>query len=69
VRAPAEGLQIAERVVADEHDVAAAPAVAAVGTALWHVRLAPEAEAAVAAGSGLDVNARTIEHAVMLSGR
>ncbi len=35
--------------VADEDDVSAAPAVAAVGTALGHVRLAAEGDRAVAA--------------------
>ncbi len=62
VRAPAEALQVPERVVAHEHDVATAPAVAAVGAALGHVRLAAEAQAAVAAAAGLDVNARSILH-------
>ena len=55
-----EALQVAQRVVADEHDVAAAPAVAAVGAAARHVRFAAEAHAAVAAGAGLDVDSRAI---------
>ena len=42
--------------LADEHDVAAAAAVAAVGTALGHVRLAAEAHAAVAARAGLHLD-------------
>ena len=56
-------LEIAQRVVAHEHDVAAAAAVAAVRPALGHVRLAAEAEAAVAAAAGLDVDACAILHA------
>ena len=58
--------QVAQRLVADEHDVAAAAAVAAVGAALGHVRLAAKAEAAVAAGAGLDVDARSILHQPLL---
>ena len=45
VRAAAEGLQVAQRVVDAQDDVAAAAAVAAVGAALGHVRLAPERQA------------------------
>ena len=67
VRATAEGLQIAQRVRAHEHDVAAATAVAAVGTALGHVGLAAEAEGSVAAAAGLNVDSRAIVHAVSLS--
>ena len=52
VRAALEGLQVAQRVVAAQHDVAAAAAVAAVGPALGHVRLAAERQAAVPAASG-----------------
>src|SRR5699024_434344 len=44
-----EGLQVALGVVADEHDLAAAAAVAAVGAALGHVGLAAERHRAVAA--------------------
>ena len=63
VHAPAERLQVAQRVVAAQHDVAAAAAVAAVGTALGHVRLAPERQAAVAAGAGSDLELSSIgEH-------
>jgi len=67
VGAAAEALEVAQRVVADEHDIAAAATVAAVGTALGHVGLAPEAEATVAAGSGPDVDARSILHASIVS--
>ena len=49
VRAAPEGLQVAQRVVAAQHHVPAAAAVAAVGAALGHVRLAAERQAAVAA--------------------
>jgi NADP-dependent 3-hydroxy acid dehydrogenase YdfG len=66
MRAPAECLQVAHRVVADQHDIAAAAAVAAVGSALGDVGLAPEAEAAVAAATGLKVDSSTIVHAVIL---
>ena len=54
VGAPPEALQVAQVVVAAQHHVAAAPAVAAVGPALGHVRLAAERQAAVAAGAGAD---------------
>ncbi len=54
-------------VVADEHDVAAPATVAAVGTALGDVGLAPEAEAAVAAGSGLNMDASSILHGYRLA--
>ena len=57
MRAALEGLQVAQRVVAEQHDVAAVPAVAAVGPALGHVRLAAEAHAAVPAAAGLDEDA------------
>ena len=67
VREAAEALEVAQRVVADEHDVAAAPAVAAVWAALGDVGLAAEAEAAVAAGAGRNVDARTILHASIVS--
>ena len=57
-----EGLEVTQRVVADEHDVAATTAVAAVRPTLGHVRLAAEAEAAVAAAAGLDVDSRSVLH-------
>jgi hypothetical protein len=62
VSAPAVGLEIAQRGVADQYDVSPAATVAAVGAALGHMGLATEAQAAVAAGPGLDVNARSILH-------
>jgi NADP-dependent 3-hydroxy acid dehydrogenase YdfG len=57
VGAPAEALQVAQVVVAAQQHVAAPAAVAAVGAALGHVRLAPEREAAVAARAGPDLDA------------
>ena len=54
VGATAEGLQVAQRVVDAQDDVAAAAAVAAVGAALGDVRLAAEREGAVAAGARAD---------------
>ena len=62
VQAPAEALKVAQRVVAHEHDVAAAAAVAAIGTPLGHVGLAAEAEAAVTACAGLHVDTCSIVH-------
>ena len=67
VRPAPEALQIAQRVVAHEHDVAAATAVATVRPALGHVRLAAEAEAAVAAAAGVDVDSRAILHGIILA--
>jgi NADP-dependent 3-hydroxy acid dehydrogenase YdfG len=59
-----EALQVAQRVLAHDHDLAAAPAVTAVGAATGDVGFAAEARAAVAAGPGLDVDPRAIvEHA------
>ena len=49
VRLAAERLEVAQVVVAAQHDVAAAAAVAAVGPALGDVGLAAEGQAAVAA--------------------
>src|SRR5664279_1977600 len=66
VRAPAEALQVTERVVADEHDITTAAAVAAVGAALGNMRLAAEAQTAVAAAPGLHVDARAVVHAMIL---
>jgi hypothetical protein len=62
VRAPPERRQVAERVVANEHDVTTAAAVAAVGTPLRHVCLATEAQASVASAAGLNVDASSILH-------
>ena len=62
VRLAAVGLEIAQRVVADQDDIAAAAAVAPVRTALGHVRLTAKAEAAVTAGARLYVNPCSIVH-------
>jgi hypothetical protein len=63
VRSALEGLQVAQRVVADQHDRPTASAVAAVGTASRNVRLAAERHAAVSAAPGLDQDARlVVEH-------
>jgi hypothetical protein len=55
VDAPAERLEVTERVVAAQHDVAAATAVSPVRPALGHVRLAAERQRAVPAGSCPDL--------------
>ena len=63
VRAALEGLQVAQRVVADEDDVAAVPAVAAVGAAARDMRLTAERHAAVAAAPCLNEDASFVrEH-------
>ena len=63
VRAAAEALEIAQVVVAAQHDVAPAAAVAAVGAALGDVGLAAEGQAAVAARSGAHLDPGTVvEH-------
>ena len=56
VRAAPERREVAQRAVDDDLDVAAAPAVAAVGPALRHVRLAPERDHPVAAGAAAHVD-------------
>ena len=63
VGAALERLQVAQRVVAAQHDVAAAAAVAAVRAALGDVRLPPERDDAVAAPAGADFDPRAVgEH-------
>ena len=63
VRPPVKGLEVAHRRVGHEHHVAAAPAVAAVGAALRHVRLTPERHHAVAAAAALHEDPRSVvEH-------
>jgi hypothetical protein len=58
-----ELLQVAQRVLAHEHHVSTVSAVAAVRAASRHVRFAPEARAAIAAGACLNVDSRLIvEH-------
>jgi len=56
MRLPAVGLQVSFVTVADQDDVAALSAVAAVGTALRDEFPATEADAAVAAVAGLQYN-------------
>jgi hypothetical protein len=62
MRSATERLEVAQRFVGDHDHVAAPTAVAAIGPALWHVRLAAKAQTAVAAAAGLDVYARSILH-------
>ena len=47
--ASAEALEVAQRVTAHEHDIAAAAAIAPVGSALGHVGFTAERQAAVTA--------------------
>src|SRR6185312_14267891 len=61
VPAAAERNQVAALRVTDQHDIAAAAAVTAVGPASRHMRLAPEADRAVAAAATLDVDRRSVE--------
>ena len=61
VAAAPERRQVATRRVADQDDVAPAAAVAAVGPAAGHVRLAAERDDAVAAATTLDVDLRPVE--------
>ena len=69
VPAPPERGEVAALGVADQHDVAAAPAVAAVGTAARHVRLAPKADHAVAAAAALHIDLGSIEkHGAKVAG-
>jgi hypothetical protein len=64
-----QGREIAPRGVADEDHVAAAAAVAAVGTAARHVRLSAKADDTVAAGAALDIDAGSVkEHRSTLAG-
>jgi L-alanine-DL-glutamate epimerase-like enolase superfamily enzyme len=60
VRTAAEGLQVAQVVVAAQDHVPAATAVAAVRAALGDVRLAPEGHGAVAALPGEDLDPRAV---------
>jgi len=62
VRPPPEGLEVAQRRIADQHHVAAPAAVAAVGTALGNVGLAAEARAAIATGAGAHLDADMVDH-------
>ena len=57
---PAEGLQVAQRVVAAQDHVAAAAAIAAVGATLRYMGLAPEGQRTIAAAPGPDLDSRAI---------
>jgi hypothetical protein len=63
VRAATKALQVPQRPVAHDHDIASAATIAAVGAAPWHMGLASEAEAAITAPAGLYVNSSPILHA------
>jgi NADP-dependent 3-hydroxy acid dehydrogenase YdfG len=67
VGAAAEPLKVAHRVIADEHDVASPRPVAAIWAAFRDVRLTPEAEAAVAAPPGLNVDPRAVVHPLSIA--
>jgi NADP-dependent 3-hydroxy acid dehydrogenase YdfG len=67
VAAPAKALEIAQGVVAHEHDVATAAPVSPVRPTLGDVGLAPEAQAAVTAAARLDEDVRAILHEKMLT--
>jgi|NGEPerStandDraft_6_1074524.scaffolds.fasta_scaffold61231_2 hypothetical protein len=54
--------QVPKRIVTDEHHVSPTATIATVGAALGNMRLAPEAQAAVAPGPGLNVDASSIVH-------
>ena len=70
LRLRAERGEVAQAGVGDEDDVAAAAAVAAVGPALGHVLLAPEAQASVAAAARQHLDAGAIvEQEAPSSGR
>jgi hypothetical protein len=69
VAAPAQRGEVAALRVADQDDVAAASPVAAVRPAPRDVRLAAEADHAVAAAPALHVDLRSVEeHAAKLDG-
>jgi hypothetical protein len=69
VLAAAERGEIAAALVADQHHISPAPAVAAIGPAARDVRLAPEADGAVAAATALNLNLGSVEeHAPTLAG-
>jgi hypothetical protein len=66
VSAAAKAFEVAQTVVADQDHVAASSPVATIRTAARDVRLAAEAETAVSAGAGFDVDARAILHEMIL---
>ena len=69
VRAAVELGQVAPGVVAHQHHVAAAPAVATVGPALGHVGLAAERNGPVAAGAAAHEDpGSVVEHRMIVGG-
>jgi NADP-dependent 3-hydroxy acid dehydrogenase YdfG len=62
LRGPSIALEVPQGVIAHQYDVAPAAAVAAVRAALWHMSLAPEARASVAACPGVYVDTGAIPH-------
>jgi len=68
VFAPPQRPQIAPRRIADQHHVAAVPAIAAVGPALRHVRFASKGDAAVAARTALYPDSCRVVHGTKIDG-
>ena len=62
-------LEVSQRVIAYQHDVAAMPTVASVGSAPGHVSFTAEAEAPVASAAGADEYPGAIEHAPIVEDR
>src|SRR6185295_3528922 len=64
VRPPLEALQVVQRVVAEQHDVAPAAAVATTGAAMGYMGLTPNRADPVPAGPSLNEDASlVVEHA------
>ena len=62
MRGAPERRQVPQRRVADQDDIASPTAVPPVGPTAGYVSLAAEAQAAIAAASGLDVDPRSVLH-------
>jgi hypothetical protein len=62
VLAPLQGPQIPLRGITDQHNVSAMPTVPAIGPTTRNVRLAAEADAAIAASSSLNPDLRAVIH-------
>src|SRR5262245_54796938 len=56
-----QGGQVIDTAPGDHNDAAAIAAVAAIGSAVWDVLLAPEADAAVATAASLDFDSDAID--------
>jgi hypothetical protein len=69
VRATPVALEVTQRVIAHQHDVASVPTVTPVGTTPRHVSFAAEAEASIAPATGADEYPRAIEHAPIVEER